>query len=153
MDIISEPLIENAAYTRRAVRCVIVLGILGIVQNLIDILRIGAFDEDDLRPPFLQIRRDLDELDLRLVICRGIDIPVASSGDTNCCTTHSRRCLECGRDLARQLMNDRFKTEHDAFKWNHPNYDPKALYPISFIRRKDAWIPSDTIPSPPQENS
>jgi transposase len=29
----------------------------------------------------------------------------------------------------------------------------KIDYPISFIRRKDAWIPSDTIPSPPQENS
>ena len=33
-----------------------------------------------------------------------------------------------GRDLARQLMNDRFKTERDAFKRNHPKYDPKALY-------------------------
>ena len=22
---------------------------------------------------------------------------IASSGDTNCCTTHSRRCLECGK--------------------------------------------------------
>ena len=24
-------------------------------------------------------------------------------------------------------------------------------YPISFIRRKDKWIPSDTIPSPPED--
>ena len=122
------PLIQSPADAGRAVRRIVVLRVFVIIQYLIDIFRIGPLQEDDLRPPFLQIRRDLDELDLRLVICRGIDIPVASSGDTNCCTTHSRRCLECGRDLARQLMNDRFKTEHDAFKRNHPNYDPKALY-------------------------
>jgi hypothetical protein len=29
----------------------------------------------------------------------------------------------------------------------------KIDYPISFTRRKDQWIPSDTIPSPPEDQS
>lgn len=28
---------------------------------------------------------------------RGCNNPIASSGDTNCCTIHSNRCLECGK--------------------------------------------------------
>ena len=27
---------------------------------------------------------------------KGCSNYIASSGDTNCCTTHSRKCLECG---------------------------------------------------------
>ena len=27
----------------------------------------------------------------------GCNNPIASSGDTNCCTTHSKKCLECGK--------------------------------------------------------
>ena len=29
----------------------------------------------------------------------------------------------------------------------------KIDYPISFTRRKDEWIASDTIPSPPEDQS
>ena len=36
--------------------------VLGIVQDLIDILRIRPFQEDDLRPPLLQECGDLDLL-------------------------------------------------------------------------------------------
>ena len=56
------PVRENPADTGRTVRRIIMLGILGIVQDLIDILRIGAFQENDLRPPSLEIGTDLHEL-------------------------------------------------------------------------------------------
>ena len=34
----------------------------------------------------------------------GCNNPIASSGDTNCCTTHSRRCLNCGKYIDEDAM-------------------------------------------------
>ena len=42
--------------------------LLGVVHDLVDVVRIGAPEEDDIRPPLAQVRRDLDDLVLRLGI-------------------------------------------------------------------------------------
>ncbi len=34
----------------------------------------------------------------------GCNNPIASSGDTNCCATHSNRCLECGKYIDEDAM-------------------------------------------------
>ena len=34
----------------------------------------------------------------------GCNNKIASSGDTNCCTTHSRRCLNCGKYIDEDAM-------------------------------------------------
>ena len=34
----------------------------------------------------------------------GCNNPIASSGDTNCCTIHSKRCLECGKYIDEDAM-------------------------------------------------
>ncbi len=53
------PVLEDPADAGGAVRGIIMLSILGIVEDLVDVLRIRSFQEDDLRPPFLQEGTDL----------------------------------------------------------------------------------------------
>ena len=62
------PGFQDAADTGGAVGSVVVLGVLGVVKDLVDVFGICAFQEDDVRPPFLQVRADLDELVHVLVI-------------------------------------------------------------------------------------
>ena len=54
--------IKDPAHARRAVRRVIMLRMLVVIQDLVDILRIGSLQEHNLRPPLLEERGDLDIL-------------------------------------------------------------------------------------------
>ena len=50
--------------------------ILGVIHDLIQIFPVGTLQEADIRPPFVEIAGDLDELVLPLVIGAGPDILV-----------------------------------------------------------------------------
>ena len=52
------------------------LRILRIIQDLVDILRICSFQEHDLRPPFLEIGADLNELIHAFRITGSIHFPL-----------------------------------------------------------------------------
>ena len=56
------PLLQDPADAGGAVRGVVVLGVFGIIQDLVDILRVRSLQKDDIRPPLLQVGADLDEL-------------------------------------------------------------------------------------------
>ena len=72
------PVIQDSAHTRRAVWRIIVFSVLGIIQNLVYILRIRSFQEYDLRPPLLEEGRNLDELVHMLGIGRRVNIATLS---------------------------------------------------------------------------
>ena len=50
--------------------------VLGVIHDLIQIFPVGTLQEADIRPPFVEIAGDLDELVLPLVIGSGPDILV-----------------------------------------------------------------------------
>ena len=69
------PMRQNPTHTGSAVRRIIMLSMLGIIQDLVDILRICPFQEHDLRPPTFQIGADFHELVHMLCITGSIGTP------------------------------------------------------------------------------
>ena len=58
------------------VRGVVVLRVLGIVQDLVEVFLVRAFHEDDVRPPLSQKRGNFDPLVLVLRIVFAVAVPV-----------------------------------------------------------------------------
>ena len=64
----SEPAIQQAADAGGGVRRVVMVRLLGVVEDFVDVFRVGTPEKDDIRPPFAQVAGDLDELVLMLGI-------------------------------------------------------------------------------------
>lgn len=73
--------VEDSAAAGCRIRGVVVVGVGGVVHDLGDVFRVGAFDEADVRPPVLEVGADLDELVLILVVGFAEMIPAADLGD------------------------------------------------------------------------
>ncbi len=68
------PPVQRPADAGGGIGGVVVVGVLGVVQDLVDILRIGALHEADPGPPFPEIGGNLDHLVFPLGVRLSIDV-------------------------------------------------------------------------------